>query len=106
MPESSRHLLTECNFVEAVWDRIAQMFQVHPAIAPFQKGDVSNWLAVISRTGSRNNQCCNAGIILFCWWGIWKERNQRIFEHKERSALQVVEQIKNDISFFRLASPQ
>jgi hypothetical protein len=69
--------------MEAVWDKIAQMFQVHLAIAPFQKDEVSDWLSAISRTGSKSNQRRNLGIMFFCWWFVWKEHNrQRVFEHK------------------------
>jgi hypothetical protein len=39
-PETNNHLLMECNFAEAVWDRIATDLQVHAAILPFQKGSV------------------------------------------------------------------
>jgi hypothetical protein len=92
--------------MEAVWDKIAHMFKVYPVIAPFQKGEVSDWLSAISRTGSKNNQRCNSGIMFFCWWFVWKERNQqRVFEHKEKSFLQVVEQIKSEITNFQLAFP-
>jgi hypothetical protein len=87
-------------------DKIAHMFKVYPVIAPFQKGEVSDWLSAISRTGSKNNQRRNSGIMFFCWWFVWKERNQqRVFEHKEKSFLQVVEQIKSEITNFQLASP-
>jgi hypothetical protein len=33
------HVLTECNFAKAVWDRVAQEFQVHVVLIPFQKGE-------------------------------------------------------------------
>jgi hypothetical protein len=77
-----------------------QSFQVHLAIVPFQKGNISEWLLAISRTGSKKEQCRNAGIVFFCWRYVWKERNQRVFENKERSFLQVVEQIKAGVAIF------
>lgn len=76
----SEHLLTECNFAEAVWDCIAPALQVHQAIIPFQKGTISQWLGAITVTGSKQQQRYNAGVILFFWWHLWKERNRRIFE--------------------------
>jgi hypothetical protein len=39
--ETNDHILTECNFAEAVWDKVAQEPRVHPSIAPFSKGGVA-----------------------------------------------------------------
>jgi hypothetical protein len=33
----------------------------------------------------------NLGILAMFWWTICKERNRRIFDHKERSPLVIVE---------------
>jgi hypothetical protein len=84
---------------------VAQSFQVHPAIVPFHKGNIADWFSAISRTGSKKEQCCNAGIMFFSWWYVWKERNQRVFENKERSYLQVVDQIKSEVDFFYRVHP-
>jgi hypothetical protein len=105
LPESCDHLLTECNFMEEVWDLVAQSFQVHPAIAPFHKGSIIDWILAISRTGSKKEQRRNVGIMFFCWWFVWKERNQCVFANKESSYLWVVDQIKSEVGlFFRVHS--
>jgi hypothetical protein len=70
LPKTADHLLTECNFTEAVWDKVALHFQVHPAIHQFQRGNIMNWIASITTSGSRMEQCLNAGIVLFFWWHI------------------------------------
>jgi hypothetical protein len=80
--ETTDYLLTECNFAEAVWDRVAQEFQVHLAVAPFQKGSILSWMEVVNRVPSKRQQRICAGIIFFFWWFLWKERSQRIFVHK------------------------
>jgi hypothetical protein len=89
LPENADHLLTECNFTEAVWDKVALHFQVHHAICQFQKGNVMDWIASIAVSCSRKEQCLNGGIVLSFWWHIWKERNRRVFDQKESSSLQV-----------------
>jgi hypothetical protein len=48
--ETNDHLLTECNFSEAVWDRVALDCHLHPALVPFQKGDITSGMSAISRT--------------------------------------------------------
>jgi hypothetical protein len=104
MPETNQYLLTECNFTEAVWDKLAQHLQLHPALKPFQKGDVHGWLQVVMRAGSKKQQRIFAGIIFFFWWNIWKERNRRIFKGNEASFLQVAEQTNEAICIFGRAA--
>jgi hypothetical protein len=99
--ETNDHLFTECNFSKDVWDRIVQIFHVHPAAAPFQKGNVQGWLAACGEAGSKQQQLETAGIVCFFWWHIWKEQNRWIFEHQECSLLQVVQLIREAISDFR-----
>jgi hypothetical protein len=89
------HLLTECNFAEAVCDQIIQRIQAHHTLSPFQKGGVSDWIEL---AGSKQQQQHDAGIILSFRWQLWKERNRRIFQQKEASFLQVSELIKSDIA--------
>jgi hypothetical protein len=83
-------------------DKIAQAFQVDQVMFPFQKGSVANWIS-LSQVPSKQQQKIDAGIVFFFWWFIWKERNRRIFEHKECSTLQVVEQIKKQFFTYRRA---
>jgi hypothetical protein len=54
--ETNDHILTECNFTEAVWDKSANDLNVHPAIKPFQKGNVAAWLEAVLRAGSKRSQ--------------------------------------------------
>jgi hypothetical protein len=64
-PETNNHILTECNFTEAVWDRVAHSFQVHPELLAFQKGDVAGWISAVARAGPRRQQRVQADIIFF-----------------------------------------
>jgi hypothetical protein len=83
MQEITDHLLTECNFSEAVWDKVAADCQTHPAVTPFQKGDIKGWLSATNHAGSKSEQQINVGVVFFFWWFIWKERNYMIFDNKE-----------------------
>jgi hypothetical protein len=103
MPETNDHLLMECNFTEAVWDKVASDCHLHPTIIPFQKGDIKDWVSSISRAGSKAEQQEYAGIMLFFWWFIWKERDQRIFYLKECSGPQVANLIKDALITFHRA---
>jgi hypothetical protein len=105
MNETNEHLLAECNFTEAIWDKIAHDLQVHPVLVPFHKGNISSWIEAAGRAGNKKQQHINAGIVFLFWWNIWKERNRRIFENKEASFLQVSELIKIVAKEFSRAFP-
>lgn len=70
LSETSKHLLTECNFTEAVWDRVTSMVQIHDKIKPFQKGNIMQWVQTLLSAGPKHQQRHNAGVVLFFWWGI------------------------------------
>jgi hypothetical protein len=65
IPGMNDHMLMECNFSEGIWDKIAQDCHLHPALIPFQKGDIKNWVATISRAGSKQEQCENIRVVFF-----------------------------------------
>jgi hypothetical protein len=61
-------------------------------------------MSAISRAGSKLEQQVNVGVVFFFWWFVWKECNQRIFEHRENSAPQVANLIKDALAAYRRAS--
>jgi hypothetical protein len=56
MMETNEHLLTECNFTEAVWDKVVEDLPVHQSLIPFNKGSISNWLEAAARVGSKKKR--------------------------------------------------
>jgi hypothetical protein len=77
---------------------------VHPTAAPFQKGNVLSWIEACTRAGNRRKQKEMAGIILYFWRILWKERNTRVFEQKECSFNQMVQLTSEAIrNFYRAA---
>jgi hypothetical protein len=79
MHETSKHLLTQCNYTEAVWNLLAAILQLPNYTTLNRVRGPKNWMAVMSRTGSKQVKRNNLGELLTFWWMIWKERNRRIF---------------------------
>ena len=45
-----------------------------------------------------------SGLLLFFWWGVWKERNRRIFQQDCMPAKELASLIKSDILSFVVAN--
>jgi hypothetical protein len=69
--ETNEHLLTACNFTEAVWDKVVQDLPVHQSLIPFNKVTIADWLqAVDDRVGSKKQKRASAGASFLFWWHI------------------------------------
>jgi hypothetical protein len=44
-----------------------------------------------------------AGILLYCWWNMWKERNRRVFDNVKQNEFQVASTAKEDIDNYWIA---
>lgn len=44
-----------------------------------------------------------SSLVQLTWWTVWKERNSRIFDHKNSTEEQVLDRIKNDLIDWTLA---
>ena len=42
----------------------------------------------------------NVGVVLYTWWNIWKERNNRVFDGIARNSFQVAAAAKEEIDAF------
>jgi hypothetical protein len=55
------------------------------------------WVQYLFSYGTKQTRRKNVGILFTFWWLIWKERNKRIFEHKEVSGVQLATLIQEAI---------
>ncbi|KAL6646963.1 hypothetical protein ACP70R_014400 [Stipagrostis hirtigluma subsp. patula] len=101
--ETVQHLLVECFFAEAVLTDISQRHDL-PRISIHLS--IEQALSAVCQGQSKRKKRVNAGILLYTWWELWKERNRRIFNDEERSYKQVVNQITEDVHLFSVAGTQ
>ncbi|GAU41808.1 hypothetical protein TSUD_299740 [Trifolium subterraneum] len=93
--ENAHHLFLNCPVFGAVWDNIISWLGV-PCVLP------ANALALASQFCGAHAFCkstrsCFQAIWLANVWFIWKERNSRVFNHKEMSTERLVYNIKTNV---------
>lgn len=100
-PETTTHLLTKCNFTEAAWNAVAELYHLPTYNDLSWITNPSDWIRELRKKGnSKVEKLRNVGILLYFWWQIWKERNRTIFEGKEQSFRQVTEPLRADINTY------
>ncbi|KAG2720879.1 hypothetical protein I3760_02G054900 [Carya illinoinensis] len=90
--ESVDHLLLHCEVVRGLWNEVFRRLDLGWVMPDSVVAAIASW------TGLRGNNQIKAiwKMIPICiMWCIWKERNERTFEDKERS----LEELK--VFFFR-----
>jgi hypothetical protein len=80
--ETASHLLTECNFMEAVWNLVAHIFALPNYGVWIATGGPKDWVQKLLCASAVLEKIRNLGILFMTWWEIWKESNCRIFEQK------------------------
>jgi hypothetical protein len=85
MSETTKHILVECNFTEAVWNIVAGKFALPGYDALNHSEGPLGWIQQIASSGTTRQKRKNLDIMFTFWWMVWKERNRRIFEQEELS---------------------
>lgn len=91
MDESVEHLFNNCNVTKEIWAFFGGAFKVNFLTASDIAGKLSMKPdAGLTRVGRKYWETCIHAVT----WGIWMERNSRIFEGKNRTAAQIISDIK------------
>jgi hypothetical protein len=68
MEESTPHLLTQCNYIEATWNRVAASFNL-PNFTKLQSQEGPHgWIQGIKGSGSCKEKRKMLGILFTFWW--------------------------------------
>jgi hypothetical protein len=90
--ETSNHLFLRCTLFGSVWNFISQWLGVVTVMPSDVKGHFDQFRHLGGASKSRQSLLQ----VIWCatMWEIWKERNNRIFNEKNSSIMQVVDRIK------------
>ena len=102
--ESGIHLFANCRFVKRIWREVA-LWTASENLLPSSWGhydSVCLWWTDLADAMSRNKKGVRSLIILVIW-EICRERNARIFDHREASVQQVLNVIKGAAALWSAA---
>jgi hypothetical protein len=104
-PEDAKYLLINCVFTREIYRLICVWFGMRGSTSTcLPSQEPADWLECNVATASTGDGRKVAGILLYCWWNVWKEHNKRIFDAVQNSDFQVACATKDDIELFSLAS--
>jgi hypothetical protein len=101
-PETTLHLLAECRYSRRIWTVVANWLGIHDLLPSEWTPTTSTsdwWISVTSTPNTPPHKGLRS-ITLLVSWEIWKERNRRIFDHRESSVPSVVNRIKAEASLW------
>jgi hypothetical protein len=95
--ETASHILTECNFTEALW-RAVSLKHGLPDYNHIPLGAPIEWVRFMSAGGTKKMRRRRLGTVFTFWWNVWKERNKRIFDNAEQSVPQLLRFLEEELS--------
>lgn len=101
--ETTDHLLTQCNYTEALWNLVASRYNLPRYQELNNVQGTKNWILSLRQSNGRQVKRRNLGILFYCWWHLWKERNRRIFEGEELPPHRLTDLIHQDIANYNTA---
>jgi hypothetical protein len=103
--ETAIHLLVECPWARRVWAAVADAHRL-PALSPLTWGTPSatlEWIASTIVAATVRDRKLTISVLLVLWV-LWKERNRRIFDNKDRPVSIVVAEVADELSIWALAT--
>ncbi|GJR02332.1 RNA-directed DNA polymerase, eukaryota, reverse transcriptase zinc-binding domain protein [Tanacetum coccineum] len=88
--ENLNHLMFQCSFSKEIWNKISLLAEIKT-----NRAELMGVIQFLSEIGNKNNIKSIVRRIAFaaCLYGIWNERNSRIFKDSKRSYEEVLKSI-------------
>ena len=97
LPETIDHLLTSCPFSREVWFKVLQKVGWEMVAPSMHTYSFASWWAAARKQLPKTSRCgFDSFVILVCWL-LWKERNERTFDHRVRTVHDVVLRMLDEV---------
>uniref|UniRef100_A0A8R7R9R8 Reverse transcriptase zinc-binding domain-containing protein n=1 Tax=Triticum urartu TaxID=4572 RepID=A0A8R7R9R8_TRIUA len=96
--ETANHLSLQCSFAKVIWDLLRRSTD-DLCTAAATATSISEWWEHTGRgRGSKDRNKEEMALAAYIVWNLWKERNRRIFEHKEMGPLELAASISDEVN--------
>jgi hypothetical protein len=93
--ETVTHLCKDCPFAVEVWSMILSWAELRFLFGISKTGTLSEWWYRLRMLCSKHSRKSFDGLLIYFWWSLWVERNNRIFKGQQRTTEQVVQMVKD-----------
>lgn len=101
--ETTNHLSLHCSFAKVIWDLFRRSTD-DLCSAAATATSISEWWEHTGRgRGSKDRNKEEMTLAAYIVWNLWKERNRRVFEHKEMGPLELAASITDEVNMVKLA---
>jgi hypothetical protein len=101
--ESCQHLLVDCQFTNRVWRMLRSWLGVSFSLPGDEGEHLTEWWRQVRQLFQPSYRPAFDTLCMLVCWMLWKERNLRIFEHKDCTAAQVYRAIRDEVLIWREA---
>jgi hypothetical protein len=104
--ETSWHLFFECPFAKSIWATVATWTHcsaLDPLVWEHTESMAATWQSMMERCHPPDRKGIASLFILVCW-GIWNERNARIFRGKTSTLRSVISWIRDEVREWSFAN--
>ena len=102
-PESCTHLFVHCPFSSRTWQLIRAWTNADFPVPGQAFASTEDWWLQVRKRVPKNLRRDFDSVVILLHWKLWKERNNRIFEHVSHYEEIVFEGIREDIALWRSA---
>ena len=96
-PEAIDHLLIQCPFSREIWLNLFHRIGWHTVSPAVQNLWLVDWWNVARKSIEKSYRHCFDSIVILVCWMLWKERNNRVFDRRIRTVVEVLVWIFDEI---------
>ena len=98
--ETAEHLTLSCCYAKEVWFQFSRTSSAMYNAISSTPSIREWWFRLYSATGEKEKVSEDITLAAYIAWNLWMERNRRVFDQKERTAISLAVFIKEEVNLF------